>query len=90
MVGRTAHYSGHVQGVGFRFTAQRIAQRHAVAGYVRNLPDGRVEIVVEGEESAVERFLGEVAAEMSGNIRDVQMLSSPATNHFTAFEIRGF
>lgn len=47
---------GLVQGVGFRFFAQRAAARHQVLGYVRNLPDGRVEALAEGEAQAVEDF----------------------------------
>jgi len=50
-------YEGHVQGVGFRYSAQHIAQTYAVTGYVRNLADGRVEVVAEGEENEVERFI---------------------------------
>lgn len=47
---------GHVQGVGFRFTTVSIAARFAVAGYVRNLPDGNVEVVAEGAEPDVLAF----------------------------------
>jgi acylphosphatase len=47
---------GHVQGVGFRFAAVEIASQFAVAGFVRNLPDGNVEVVAEGTESAVSDF----------------------------------
>jgi acylphosphatase len=56
-------YSGHVQGVGFRYTAQRLAQRYHVGGFVRNLRDGRVELVAEGEA-----FLSDVARSMAGYI----------------------
>jgi acylphosphatase len=48
---------GHVQGVFFRDTLSRLAHRHAVAGWVRNNPDGTVEAVFEGEPDAVERLL---------------------------------
>ena len=48
--------SGEVQGVGYRFFAQRAAARHQVLGHVRNRPDGRVEVVAEGSASAVEEF----------------------------------
>ena len=62
-------FSGMVQGVGFRYTARRIAQGYAVAGYVRNLPDGTVELVAEGEPGEVERFLDAVAARMADCIQ---------------------
>jgi acylphosphatase len=63
-------YSGTVQGVGFRYTARQIARGYAVAGYVRNLPDGTVELVAEGEPGEVERFLGAVTSRMADCIRD--------------------
>ena len=63
-------YSGTVQGVGFRYTARRIAQGFDVAGYVRNLPDGTVELVAEGAPGEVERFLGAVASRMADCIGD--------------------
>lgn len=62
------HYSGQVQGVGFRYTARQVAQGFAVAGYVRNLPDGRVELMVEGESDQVEAFLEGVTRRMAGYI----------------------
>jgi acylphosphatase len=68
---RRVHYSGHVQGVGFRFTSHRIAQGFNVGGYVRNLPDGRVEVVVEGEPSAVDGYLEALRTELDHHIRFV-------------------
>ncbi len=56
MVARKFIISGLVQGVGFRFFTQRAAARHQVRGYVRNLADGRVESLAEGDEKAVENF----------------------------------
>jgi acylphosphatase len=61
-------YSGQVQGVGFRYTARQLAQRFAVAGYVRNLPSGDVELVAEGEPDEVQRLLDAVAARMADYI----------------------
>ncbi|MCS7014613.1 MAG: acylphosphatase [Gemmatales bacterium] len=61
-------YSGQVQGVGFRYTALRLAQHYDVAGYVRNLRDGRVELVAEGQTEEVEAFLQAVAQAMIGYI----------------------
>jgi acylphosphatase len=52
---------GEVQGVGYRFFAQRAAARHQVTGYVRNLDDGRVEVLVEGSAQQVEAFKHELA-----------------------------
>jgi acylphosphatase len=50
-------YEGRVQGVGFRYSARRVAAGFDVAGYVRNLPDGRVELVASGDEEEVDGFL---------------------------------
>jgi acylphosphatase len=65
---KIVRYSGRVQGVGFRYTAQQLAAGYAVAGHVRNLPDGDVELAAEGEADEVERFLAAVAARMAGYI----------------------
>lgn len=81
------HYSGRVQGVGFRFNAQWIARGFAVTGFVRNLPDGRVHLVAEGEEAEVDRFLAKTADSMAGNIAHVEVQRQSATGEFAAFEI---
>ena len=60
--------SGTVQGVGFRFFAERAARRHGVSGFVRNLPDGRVEAAAEGEREAVDRFIAALRAGPSGAV----------------------
>ena len=69
---RRVYYSGRVQGVGFRFTAERLAQRFRVAGFVRNLDDGRVELLAEGEAAEVAVFLDAVRREMDPYILDIQ------------------
>jgi acylphosphatase len=62
-------YDGRVQGVGFRVTARQIACGYEVVGTVRNLPDGRVELVAEGQRSELEAFLRGIAeSELSGFI----------------------
>jgi acylphosphatase len=68
MVCKRVLYTGRVQGVGFRYTAQGLAQGSAVAGYVRNLPNGNVELVAQGEPDAVRRFLDAVARRMADYI----------------------
>ena len=61
-VARKFTISGMVQGVGFRFFTQRAAARHQVLGYVRNLEDGRVETLAEGDAKAVEDFKHDLTA----------------------------
>ncbi len=80
-------FRGHVQGVGFRMTTQRIARRHMVAGFVRNLLTGEVELVAQGKADEVQRFIGEVSVRMADNIRDVEIGDLPAGD-FVVFDIR--
>jgi len=82
------HYSGRVQGVGFRYTVRRIASRFVVSGFVKNLPDGRVQLVAEGGADEVGRFLDAVAEEMDYYISRVQTRPGPATGQFRGFDIR--
>jgi acylphosphatase len=84
---KRVHYWGTVQGVGFRMTTQRVARQYRVGGYVRNLPDGSVELVVSGEADEVERFLGALAARMAGYIEGHKIADEPEQK-FDSFEIR--
>jgi acylphosphatase len=81
-------YRGQVQGVGFRFTARQVAERFAVVGYVRNLPDGSVELVAEGELAELDRFLGEIATSMRGYISGTETRELGASCEFETFDIR--
>ena len=67
---RELFFSGRVQGVGFRYTAQMVSRDYAVSGYVRNLADGRVELVAEGPRDEVDRFQRAVEGAMKGNIEN--------------------
>ena len=84
----TVVFSGMVQGVGFRYTARSVARQFAVTGYVRNLPDGRVELVAEGIAAELERFVAAVEEAMAGYVRDRQQTQSPGTGEFDGFSIR--
>ena len=84
---RVVYYRGDVQGVGFRYTTQRIASRYAVTGYVKNLPDGRVLVVVEGERADVDRFLASVSDHLGHYVVDVQSSVHPAEGRFRGFGI---
>ena len=68
MICKRVYYSGRVQGVGFRYTTQDLAARFAVAGYVRNMPNGSVELAAQGEPAQVEAFLSALSARMAGYI----------------------
>ncbi len=74
---RRVYYAGRVQGVGFRFTAEQLARRYGVAGYVRNLPDGRVELVAEAETGVLDDFLGAVRVEMGGKVHSASSTAEP-------------
>ena len=62
MIARRFFISGEVQGVGFRYFAQRSAARHQIRGFAKNLPDGRVEVLAEGPQKAVTDFQHDLAA----------------------------
>jgi len=85
---RQVVYSGEVQGVGFRYTTRSLARGFDVTGYVRNLPDRRVELVVEGSEDQLEGFLAAVAERMYDQIRSVNSDSCPMAEEFADFKIR--
>jgi acylphosphatase len=87
-VARKFLISGEVQGVGYRFFAQRAAARHQVVGYVRNLPDGRVEALAEGVPSSVEAFMHDLAAGPAfAEVKNVEELSVDPTGTYSSFRI---
>lgn len=81
-------YSGRVQGVGFRATVQGLA-RHIpdITGYVRNLHDGRVELVAQGREEDVETLLDDIAHRLQRNIQSVDVTDGVAVGELNGFEI---
>lgn len=87
MICKQVCYSGRVQGVGFRYTTQGIAAGYRVAGYVRNLPTGEVELVAQGEAAQVDAFLAAVAAKMAGNIHEADVQDAPV-GEYRSFQIR--
>lgn len=80
-------FAGRVQGVGFRFTAVRIASSYRVTGYVKNCSDGTVELLAEGEREEVEAFIGAVAERMGGTIHEQQVTWWPATGRHAGFDV---
>jgi len=87
MVCKQVRYTGRVQGVGFRYTAQQLAKAYKVAGYVRNLPSGDVEVVAEGMAEEVNTFLDAIGHHMAGYIeQSVTQDTTPGGQK--GFEIR--
>lgn len=87
LVCRRVLYDGRVQGVGFRFTTRNLAHHYPLAGYVRNLVNGQVELMVEGEGEVLDRFLTALAERMEGYIQNQTVMEETVQN-FQGFEIR--
>ena len=80
--------SGDVQGVGFRFFAQRAAARHQIVGYVKNLNDGRVEALAEGPVQSVEAFKHELAAgPRFSSVDHVEEINLDPSGSYSSFRI---
>lgn len=84
----TAYFTGRVQGVGFRYTALQVAREFEVAGFVANLPDGRVLLEAEGALAEVDAFIRAVHERMHGHVRKVDRMTDRRTPQFGGFSIR--
>lgn len=84
----TVFFSGHVQGVGFRYLALQVARGYDVAGFVQNLPDGRVQLGVEGTADEVRQFIAAVQERMEGFIRNTEQTGGLRAPQFAGFNIR--
>jgi acylphosphatase len=84
----TLHFSGRVQGVGFRASSEHIAAGFAVTGYVRNLSDGRVELVAEGTATELRGFLDELRVRLGQYIREQTQTVDAASGEWDAFAVR--
>jgi acylphosphatase len=80
------HYTGKVQGVGFRATAVEIAKDYPVTGWVKNLDDGRVQLVAEGPGDAVEDFLKAIRARWKDNITKEEAKEQEVSGKYKRFE----
>ncbi len=80
--------NGSVQGVGFRWYALRCAQHNGVAGWVRNMPDGSVEMEVEGDPAAVNAFIEDVRiGPATADVSEVNFHRIPVKGE-TSFEVK--
>jgi len=82
------YFTGTVQGVGFRFTAEDIANSLAVTGWAKNLRDRRVEVVAEAEEEVLQEFLERINQRFSRYIKDAEIDWRPADGQFKDFQIK--
>jgi acylphosphatase len=88
LVARKFLISGDVQGVGYRFFAQRAAAKHQVVGYVRNCPDGTVEALAEGPASNVELFKHDLAAGPQwALVQQVEEINLEPSGRYSTFRI---
>lgn len=84
----TVFFTGHVQGVGFRYAALQVAKEFEVAGFVQNLPDGRVALEVEGTPRDVAAFIAAVEERMHGLIRKTERSAAKRAPKFSGFGIK--
>jgi acylphosphatase len=80
-------FRGNVQGVGFRYTTHHVARRYDVAGFVRNLPDGTVEMLVQGSPEQVDAYLRDVQESFSGYIRNTKVEETSYAPGYDDFRI---
>jgi acylphosphatase len=87
-VSRRVRYRGRVQGVGFRYTCAAIAKHYPLTGYVKNLADGSVELVVSGQPDSIRDFLADIAQAFAGNITDSTSEDISLSEPFRSFAVR--
>ena len=87
MIAKHIIFIGTVQGVGFRFTAHRIANRHNLTGFVRNLPNGTVEMLAQGQSEDIDNCIQDMKESFGGYIRQIRIEDTPADPKYTDFKI---
>lgn len=89
MIAKQIFYTGRVQGVGFRFSIKQLAKGFDVTGWVKNLPDARVELQVMGEAGELEEFLQEIQdSHLGGFIRETEEHSTSLLENIAGFSIK--
>ena len=84
---RIVLFSGHVQGVGFRYTTCRVAEQFDVSGTVENLSDGKVRVIVEGTSAEIDAFLADLDEHMGQFVRNRSQQTAPASGRFAGFRV---
>ncbi len=86
--GIEAFFSGMVQGVGFRFTARYLADKHRIKGWVMNLSDGRVKLVAQGSQKDLDKFLYDLRKSFKKYIADFQLQEKEPSEDCNSFQIK--
>jgi len=87
VVARHIIFTGNVQGVGFRFTAHRMANHHQLTGFVRNLHDGTVEMLAQGKPEDIDNCIKDLQDSFTGYIRETKIEDAPSDPKYTSFNI---
>lgn len=88
IIHETVHFSGRVQGVGFRYSVLQVAKEYDVCGFVQNLTDGRVLVEVSGEGAEISEFVKAIEERMEGYVRQVERATPRNPADFVGFTIR--
>jgi acylphosphatase len=87
LIAKHVTFSGRVQGVGFRFTALNVANRYSLTGYVRNLPDGGVEMLMQGQPDMIDDCIRDLRESFAGYVGDTDAKEMPYDPSLTDFKI---
>jgi len=87
MVAKRIIFTGRVQGVGFRFTARRAADRRQLTGFVRNVSDGTVEMLAQGRPEDVDDCIQDIEEYFAGYLRETKIQEIPPDPKYTDFII---
>ena len=87
MTAKHVIFIGRVQGVGFRFTAHRMAQRHQLTGFVRNLPDGTVEMLAQGPAQYIDDCINDIQEYFGDYVRETRIQEIPTDPKYKDFRI---
>ena len=87
MIAKRIIFTGNVQGVGFRFTAHSIARGWELKGFVRNLPDGSVEMLAQGRAEDIEGCLSDIGETFAGSISETRIEDVEPDNRYNDFRI---
>ena len=87
MIAKRIIFTGRVQGVGFRFTARRAASRRQLTGFVRNVPDGTVEMLAQGRSEDIDDCIQDLKEYFAGYLKETRIEEIPPDPRYTDFKI---